>query len=38
VRHEISRRYKITGQITVLYILILIFLNSKREDKRLLPE
>jgi hypothetical protein len=35
VNNQVSHPYKITGKITVLYILIFKFLYSKLEDKRL---
>jgi hypothetical protein len=38
VRDQVSHPYRTTGKITVLYILILIFLDSRREDKRFRTE
>jgi hypothetical protein len=34
VRDQVSRPYKTTGKIIVLYILIIVFLDSKLEDRR----
>ena len=38
VRVQFSPPYKTTGKIIILYILILIFLDSKLEDKRIYAE
>jgi hypothetical protein len=38
VRDEVSHPYKTTEKITVAYILIRIFLESKLEDKKFFPE
>jgi hypothetical protein len=38
VRTQVSHPYKTTGRIVVLYILTFIFLDSRREDKRLWTE
>jgi hypothetical protein len=38
VRDQVSHPYKTTGRITVLYILTFIFLDSRRDDKRLWTE
>jgi hypothetical protein len=34
VRDQVSDQYKTTGMILILYILIFIFLENKREDRR----
>jgi hypothetical protein len=38
VRDQVSHPYRTTGKITVLYILIFMFLNSRREYKRFWTE
>jgi hypothetical protein len=36
MRHQVSHPYKTTGRIIVLYILTFTFLDSRRDDKRLI--
>jgi hypothetical protein len=36
VRDQVSHPYKTTGRIIVLYILTFTFLDSRRDDKRLI--
>jgi hypothetical protein len=33
-KDQVSHPYKTTGKITILYISIFMFLNSKRQDRR----
>jgi hypothetical protein len=38
LRHQVSHPYRTTGKIIILYVLIFMFLHSKREDKKLWTE
>jgi hypothetical protein len=38
VRDQVSHRYRTTGKIIVLCVLIFMFLDSRREDKRFWTE
>jgi hypothetical protein len=38
VTDQVSHPYRTTGKITFLYILIFMFLDSRREDKRFCPK
>jgi hypothetical protein len=38
VRDQVSYPYRITGKIIFLYILLFMFLDSRREDKRFWTE
>jgi hypothetical protein len=38
VSDQVKHPHKTTGKIIVLYVLIFVFLNSNREDKKFCPE
>jgi hypothetical protein len=38
VSDQVSHSYKTTGKITVLYVLMFVFLDSKLEHKTICPE